>query len=66
MFVQASVFVTDNRKDTSLLQNLTTCRKLRVRNALIQASGVFSFLRQWANKLECFSIIARFCIRGKG
>ncbi len=34
MFVQAGVFVTDDRKDTSLLQNLAICLKLGIRNVL--------------------------------
>jgi hypothetical protein len=34
MFVRVSVFVTDNRKDTSLFRNLAICRKLRTRKIL--------------------------------
>jgi len=34
VFDQASLFVTDNLKGTSLLRNLAICRKLQVRNVL--------------------------------
>jgi hypothetical protein len=34
MIVQAIMFVTDNRKDTSLLLNLSICRKLQIRKVL--------------------------------
>ncbi len=39
VFVQTCVFVTDNRKDTSLFQNMSIYRKLQICNVLTQAPG---------------------------